>query len=175
MGPAPGLTAPTTSGETHGVTALNARQPQPGDDGAPPHLPGLGAASVDTDTAATRSSTRKPLPWSELLRRVFSIDVLVCPKCAGPLTVIAYLTNPPVLRKILSHLDLPTTPPPLAPARYPEQQLDLFDEHDHDHDDDNHFTPGAPPRPSGRSPPSPDPPLQAAVDRTVDPDHDWGA
>ncbi|MFO0393576.1 MAG: hypothetical protein ACK548_17130, partial [Planctomycetota bacterium] len=31
-----------------------------------------------------RRSRRQRLPWADLLRRVFGIDVLVCPKCAGP-------------------------------------------------------------------------------------------
>ena len=34
----------------------------------------------------------------------------------GPMTVIAYLTDPALLGKILTHLGLPASPPPLAPA-----------------------------------------------------------
>ena len=33
----------------------------------------------------------------------------------------AYLTDPPVIRRILSHLRLPTEPPAVAPARPPPQ------------------------------------------------------
>jgi hypothetical protein len=29
------------------------------------------------------------LPWADLLRRTFGIDVLVCPQCAGPRRVLA--------------------------------------------------------------------------------------
>jgi hypothetical protein len=68
---------------------------------------------------------RTVLSWAELLRRVFAIDVTRCPICRGPMAVIAYLTDPPILAKILSHLQLPTAPLPLAPARYPAEQLDL--------------------------------------------------
>jgi hypothetical protein len=35
--------------------------------------------------------------------------------------VIAFITDPPVVQRILAHLDLPTTPPPIAPARGPPQ------------------------------------------------------
>jgi hypothetical protein len=35
--------------------------------------------------------------------------------------VIAYLTERAVLEKILAHLGLPQSPPPLSPARRPEQ------------------------------------------------------
>jgi hypothetical protein len=31
--------------------------------------------------------------------------------------IVAFLTDPPVVRQILRHLSLPEHPPPLAPAR----------------------------------------------------------
>ncbi len=49
------------------------------------------------------------------------MDVLICPRCAGPMMVLAYLTERAVLDKILTHLGLPSSPPPLSPARRPEQ------------------------------------------------------
>jgi len=69
------------------------------------------------------------LPWADLLRRVHRLEVLVCERCQGPLRVLAYLTDPLVTAAILQHLGLPSTPPPLAPARGPPQQeidLDLW-------------------------------------------------
>jgi hypothetical protein len=33
------------------------------------------------------------------------------------MTVLAFITDPDVIRRILSHLHLPTSPPPLAKAR----------------------------------------------------------
>jgi hypothetical protein len=33
------------------------------------------------------------------------------------LVVFAFLTDPPVVRRILGHLHLPSVPPPVAPAR----------------------------------------------------------
>jgi hypothetical protein len=35
--------------------------------------------------------------------------------------IIAFLTDPPLVRTILLHLDLPDRPPPIAPARGPPQ------------------------------------------------------
>jgi len=70
---------------------------------------------------------RQPLPWHELLRRVFSFDVLLCPKCAGPMTVLAYLTEGAVVEKILGHLGLPTSSPPTCPARRGPEQAELFE------------------------------------------------
>ena len=48
-----------------------------------------------------------------LLRRVFAIDVLTCPSCGSRRRLIALITDPPVLRKILRHLGLPAEPPAL--------------------------------------------------------------
>ena len=70
---------------------------------------------------------RQRLSWAELLRRVFAVDVLVCPRCLGPMTILAALSDPPVLAKILTHLGLPSTSPALAPAQR-RGQLDFFDE-----------------------------------------------
>ena len=97
---------------------------------------------------------------------------MTCPRCSAPLTVIAYLTNASVVHKILAHLQLPTTSPPLAPARYPEEQLDLFDESiDIDIDSPPHTSPHS--RAPPTSSPSTDP--DQAQDWTVELDHDWGA
>jgi len=101
------------------------------------------------------------------------------PRCAGPLTVIAYLTAAPVLHKILDHLRLPTAPPALGPARDCSQQLDLFDAADEVASFDAFDA--EPPRRCGRGPPaSTGPPPRTRGDWVVelDPqqtDNDWGA
>ena len=42
--------------------------------------------------------------------------------------VIAFLTDPPVVRDILRHLGIPDRPPPLTPARAPPQAEIAFDQ-----------------------------------------------
>lgn len=116
---APSATAPSQSATSQGRRLIVSRPDAAND-------PSRAEVQAEHVSGGNRP-TRKPLPWSELLRRVFAVDALVCPRCAGPMTVLAYLTDPDVLCKILLHLGLPTTPPPLGPARYPEQ-LDLFAE-----------------------------------------------
>ena len=64
---------------------------------------------------------RQRLTWAELLKRVFAIDVLICPRCDGPRKLIALINDGLVVRKILEHLGLPTEPPPMAPARAPPE------------------------------------------------------
>ena len=63
------------------------------------------------------STRRQRLPWAELLRRSFSVDVLTCSKCGGLRRVLAYITDPLVVRAILDPLHLPSRPLPVAPAR----------------------------------------------------------
>jgi hypothetical protein len=59
------------------------------------------------------------LDWAALLRRSFRVDVLECPRCHGRLRVLAVLTEPEHVRRILTHLGVPTRAPPLARARDP--------------------------------------------------------
>ncbi|MBU1512374.1 hypothetical protein KKD52_18635, partial [Myxococcota bacterium] len=49
-----------------------------------------------------------------------------CPKCATLLRVLAFLSDPAVVTKILDHLRLPSSAPPLAPARMPEDEFPFF-------------------------------------------------
>jgi len=56
------------------------------------------------------------IPWAELLQRVFREDMLACP-CDGRRRVIAFIAERTVVKAILEHLGLPTTGPPIAPAR----------------------------------------------------------
>ncbi len=77
------------------------------------------------DTAASTIRPRR-LGWAQLLRRVLDVDALTCPKCATSMTVIAFLTDPTVLSRILDHLGLPSSPPPIAPVRSPLDDAGLF-------------------------------------------------
>lgn len=52
--------------------------------------------------------------WAELMRRVFSVDVLRCERCGGRMRIIAAIHPPEAIRKILECLGLPSRPPPLA-------------------------------------------------------------
>jgi hypothetical protein len=54
--------------------------------------------------------------WAELMRRVWAIDVLECPRCKGRMRILCAIHPPDAIRKILECLRLPTRPPPLAPA-----------------------------------------------------------
>ena len=42
--------------------------------------------------------------WAELIRRIYEADPLVCPRCGGPMRIIAFITEPKVIATILAHL-----------------------------------------------------------------------
>ena len=68
-----------------------------------------------------------PLSRAQRLKRVFNIDITLCPLCGGQLRVIEDVTDPDLIRKILDHVQQ-RAPPRRPPARAkPLQTLpDLF-------------------------------------------------
>jgi hypothetical protein len=45
-----------------------------------------------------------PMSWAQRLKRVFQIDIETCPECGGKLRVIACIEDPPLIAKILGHV-----------------------------------------------------------------------
>jgi hypothetical protein len=62
--------------------------------------------------------------WAALLQRTFEVDVLACPKCGGRLQVLAVVTEPEPVRRILLHLSMPPDPTRLARARDPTDDVE---------------------------------------------------
>ena len=73
-----------------------------------------------------RAERLRDWAWADLMRRVFDLDVLLCPRCGGRMSMIATIEADDVLRKILGHLGLPTDPPAALPPRPPPPLPDLF-------------------------------------------------
>ena len=59
---------------------------------------------------------RRYVGW---LARVGEEFLLECPACGGDIRLIAFITEPGPIRKILTHLGEPLEPPPVSPARGP--------------------------------------------------------
>lgn len=74
----------------------------------------------------TKPKSKSRVSWARLLKRVFNIDVSKCTKCSGPMKIIAAIEDPKVIKKILTHLGLPTKAPTPWPVRGPP---DTFDEY----------------------------------------------
>ena len=67
----------------------------------------------------TGPPTRRVLLWAELMRRVFGLEVLTCPRCGGRARVIALIDDAETIRTILDHLGHPSQPPRPDPPRPP--------------------------------------------------------
>jgi len=65
------------------------------------------------------------VPWADLLQKVFAIDVLACPDCNGRMQLVAFIAQAMVAKRILDHLGLDSTGPPIARAAPPPEQVDL--------------------------------------------------
>jgi hypothetical protein len=91
------------------------------------------AAISNEDSSPPKTVRPRRLMWAELLRRTFHFDITVCQKCQGLLIVIAFITDPEVVYRILSHLKLPTQMPAVEPARHSEQLMFEFDDNDADY------------------------------------------
>jgi hypothetical protein len=55
--------------------------------------------------------------WAAMLARIYEVFPLVCAKCGQQMQIIAFITDPASIDRILSHIGEETTPPPIAPAR----------------------------------------------------------
>ena len=84
----------------------------------------IGRRSVRSTSTLSTRTCRPPRPVTILLREVhyegqsFAVDVLAYPRCGGRTRVIATIEDSVVIRKILTHLSLPTeVPAPRPPPR----------------------------------------------------------
>jgi hypothetical protein len=59
------------------------------------------------------------LPWAQLLRRTFAVDVLACVTCGGQLRVVGAVTETSLARAILARLGLISDVPTSVRARDP--------------------------------------------------------
>ncbi len=66
------------------------------------------------DEAASQDELVAPLTWAQRLKRVFNIDITLCPLCGGTMRVITDITDPDLIQKILDHIA--AQPPPIKTA-----------------------------------------------------------
>jgi len=72
------------------------------------------------DGALYAASSR--VDWAVLLQRTYGVDAMRCPRCAARLRVLATITEPTVVKNILTHLGVRTEPLPRGRARDPTGQ-----------------------------------------------------
>ena len=91
----------------------------------------MGTTVAPREAAVTRIRIKSPArttppgkAWAKLLARVGEEFPLECPACGGDIRLIAFITEPGPIRKILTHLGEPLEPPPIAAARGPPTDWD---------------------------------------------------
>jgi Putative transposase len=108
----------------HGLLAPHARDRE---HIAPPRAEQSPAAMVAQDAAPKpEPAAEKPRPrrldWASLLGRVYGIDILTCNRCGNRRRIVAAITTPSAIERILTHLGLAARPPPTQPARRPQSE-----------------------------------------------------
>ena len=70
-------------------------------------------------TLKPRSHDTSRIAWAKLMARVGEEFPLECPNCGGDIRLIAFITEPGLIQKILIPRGEPLEPPPISPARGP--------------------------------------------------------
>jgi hypothetical protein len=63
--------------------------------------------------------------WAEMVRRVYEVDPMICPRCGGRMKVVAFLTEHAVVDRMVRHLEL-TFVAEKPPPAYPFEQVALM-------------------------------------------------
>lgn len=106
-----GVLAPNARLRALVVPATQPKLEQPPAPPSPPH--------PSRDEPTPHSPSR--IPWAELLKRTWGVDLLTCSHCGGKRRVVACAFSSVATAEILIHLGLPAHPLALASARDPPQ------------------------------------------------------
>jgi hypothetical protein len=58
-----------------------------------------------------------------MIRKVYEVDPMLCPKCSGQMKIIAFITDYSVLDRIINHLKLRFIADKPPPPRIASQEL----------------------------------------------------
>ncbi len=85
------------------------------------------AASTPSDERETEAdcfSRARRQSWARLLRKIYEVDPLTCPRCLGPMKIVSVIEQPETIRQILQHLKLWEKPQRAPPPRLFSHKLD---------------------------------------------------
>jgi hypothetical protein len=93
-------------------------------------LPGHLNIEVDSplqpDSPARHYARQRRPNWARLLKKVYEVDPLTCPRCGNPMEIIAFIEEWAVIRKIRQHLQLWERPQRSPPLRLLPHKLEAF-------------------------------------------------
>jgi len=78
------------------------------------HLDSPDSHSTQEDYESERSvcSSERRAAWARLIAKVYEVDPLICTRCGSPMRILAIITDPDDVKKILRHLVKIGKPPP---------------------------------------------------------------
>ena len=80
-----------------------------------------GDAELEQEVTPAPAAAALRKRWADLLRRVYEVDPLVCPRCSASMKVIGFITKPATIKRILDHLRRSShSRPRPPPARSPQ-------------------------------------------------------
>lgn len=93
----------------------------------------VGEAAAEAPNTAATSAEQEPSSaerrrlrrqWARLIRRIYEADPLLC-DCGNEMRVISFLTDPPVVDKLLKHLELKASATQRGPPSSEDEQEQL--------------------------------------------------
>ena len=81
-----------------------------------PALPGM----PEPDTTYRRKCR---MTWAALIKCVYEVDPLKCPKCGGEMRIVAFIEEKTLIEKILRHCRIWQDRKPRPPPKPPPNQL----------------------------------------------------
>ncbi len=79
-------------------------------------------AAAPPEPSPTPSAKEARKRWAALIKQVYEVDPLLCPKCGGPMKIISFIERrrSEVMEKILRHCGLWEEAPARGPPAVPE-------------------------------------------------------
>lgn len=76
----------------------------------------MAPVATEPDTAERKAARKR---WANLIRHIYEVDPLVCPRCGGVMKIISFITEPRVIRAILDSVRRSCTPSPAGSLHPP--------------------------------------------------------
>ena len=62
-----------------------------------------GCAAIQEPLSSSSDYRRR---WAQLIKKVYEVDPLICPKCGGEMKIVAFIQERRIIDRVLAHLGL---------------------------------------------------------------------